>query len=66
MDLIDEVAKLWIELGGDSEGVAWSWRRLKERVEQLEAAQHRVQSDGFDAESTGSIAGDVGYNVFDG
>lgn len=43
--LINEVAKLWVELGGDSEGVAWSWRLLKERVAQIEASQQGFAPD---------------------
>jgi len=34
--LIKEVAKLWIELGGDSEGVVWTWQQLRDEVKRLE------------------------------
>jgi hypothetical protein len=34
--LITEVAKLWIELGGDAEGVTWSWMILRDEVARLE------------------------------
>ncbi|HUS88194.1 MAG TPA: hypothetical protein VMW91_02300 [Desulfosporosinus sp.] len=37
--LIEEVAKLWIELGGDSEGVTWSWMILRDEVKRLENAE---------------------------
>lgn len=31
--LIDEMATLWVENGGDVEGIDWCWMRLKEAVE---------------------------------
>jgi len=34
--LIEEVAKLWIELGGDAEGVTWSWMLLRDEIRRLE------------------------------
>lgn len=35
-ELIDRVARLWIELGGDSEGVEWCWRKLHDRIKDIE------------------------------
>jgi hypothetical protein len=35
-NLIQKVAKLWIELGGDAEGVTWSWTLLRDEVRRLE------------------------------
>ena len=31
--LIDEVATIWVENGGDAEGIAWCWKRIQEAVE---------------------------------
>ena len=33
---LEEIAKLWIELGGDAEGVTWCWEQLREKIEELE------------------------------
>ena len=33
--LIEQVAQLWIALGGDAEGVEWCWRDLRDKVEEL-------------------------------
>jgi hypothetical protein len=36
-EFIEKIAKLWIELGGDAEGLCWSWRELYKEIErQLE------------------------------
>ena len=42
-NFIEEIARKWVELGGDSEGVAWSWKRLQEAVINIEYAQQSVQ-----------------------
>lgn len=42
-DFIQEIARKWVELGGDSDGVAWSWKRLQEAVIDIEYAQQSVQ-----------------------
>ena len=34
--IIKETAELWISLGGDSEGVTWSWMILRDEVRRLE------------------------------
>lgn len=34
--LINEVARVWIEGGGDSPGIAWCWGQIKEAVAELE------------------------------
>lgn len=34
--LINEVAIVWIDGGGDSEGIEWLWRTLRDRVKELE------------------------------
>ena len=31
--LSDYIASLWVENGGDAEGIAWCWGRIKEAVE---------------------------------
>jgi hypothetical protein len=31
--LIDAVATLWVENGGDTEGIQWCWRKISEAVE---------------------------------
>jgi hypothetical protein len=35
-ELIDKVAELWVELGGDSIGIAYSWPLLQKAVKRLE------------------------------
>ncbi len=30
--LISEVAKLWVDSGGDAEGIAWCWMRIRDAV----------------------------------
>ena len=46
-ELIDRVARMWIACGGDADGVAWCWRRLQERVAQLQAIQqeHKIEHE---------------------
>ena len=41
-DFIQEIARKWVELGGDSEGVKYGWKRLQEAVIEIEYAQHGV------------------------
>lgn len=36
-EFLKEIAKLWIELGGDSEGVRWMWVKLQQFVEAMES-----------------------------
>ena len=33
--LLKEVAILWVELGGDAEGVTYCWRDLRDAVDEL-------------------------------
>jgi len=42
-DFIEEIARKWVELGGDSEGVVYGWKRLQEAVINIEYAQQSVQ-----------------------
>jgi len=34
-DLITKFAQYWIDLGGDADGVAWSWMLLHDKVIEL-------------------------------
>jgi len=34
--LVNEIAQLWVGSGGDSEGVVWLWRAIKDRVQEIE------------------------------
>jgi hypothetical protein len=34
-DIIDQVAKLWVELGGDSFGFEYNWRKIRDRIRVL-------------------------------
>jgi hypothetical protein len=38
-DLIDKVAKLWIENGGDAEGILWTYKDIYNRVKELESGE---------------------------
>ena len=33
--LIYAVAQVWVDGGGDAEGIVYSWRKIKEAVERL-------------------------------
>lgn len=33
--LIDEVAQVWVNGGGDAEGIAWLWDAIKARVQEV-------------------------------
>jgi hypothetical protein len=33
--LIEKIAELWIELGGDAEGVEYCWKMLRDRVKEI-------------------------------
>lgn len=41
-DLIDKVARLWIENGGDAEGIVWCWSKIKDRIEELEIEDEQL------------------------
>ena len=34
--LIDLVAQVWVDNGGDAEGLSWVWQDLKKRIEEIE------------------------------
>ena len=34
--LINEVAKIWVDGGGDAAGIVWLWQSIKERVQEIE------------------------------
>jgi hypothetical protein len=33
--LIAEIAKIWVENGGDAEGIDWCYTRIKEKIKEL-------------------------------
>jgi hypothetical protein len=35
-EIIEYIAKLWVELGGDSEGFLWTERKIYEKIKELE------------------------------
>lgn len=35
-EFLTKIAKVWIELRGDSEGIAWRWRKPQAKVEHFE------------------------------
>jgi hypothetical protein len=35
-DLIDLIARTWINSGGDAEGFSWTYRKIQERIKELE------------------------------
>ena len=50
-ETLKKVAELWIELGGDAEGVTWCWQELRNEVERqlssdnAEAIRDRPEKD---------------------
>jgi hypothetical protein len=34
--LIDYIAHIWIDNGGDAEGMAWCWAKIMRRIEEIE------------------------------
>jgi len=34
-NLIRAMAELWVENGGDSEGIFWSWSKIQKAVEEI-------------------------------
>jgi hypothetical protein len=39
-ELIDVVAQAWIAGGGDAEGMAYCWEKIKERITELSETPH--------------------------
>ena len=37
--LVDEIARLWIALGGDAEGFEWLKEKIKQRIKELEEVE---------------------------
>lgn len=35
-EFINQIAKKWLELGGDSAGVSWTWTQLRDRIVEIE------------------------------
>ena len=38
-EFLRRIAELWIKLGGDSEGVSYTWRLLENEIKQQETNQ---------------------------
>ena len=38
-ELIRRVAELWIDCGGDAEGVEWCWRQIRDEVARQKAVE---------------------------
>jgi hypothetical protein len=34
--IINTIAEIWVANGGDSDGIVWCWRDIKEAVEEIE------------------------------
>jgi len=45
-DFIDAIAREWLRLGGDAEGVYWSWGKLVHRIRELESESATWESPG--------------------
>ena len=35
-ELVEEMAKLWVSLGGDAEGFEWLQHKIKQKIKELE------------------------------
>ena len=40
-EFIRRIAELWVELGGDAEGVTWTWPQLRDAVAALSTPQEK-------------------------
>ena len=40
-ELIAAMARLWVDQGGDSEGIEWCWRQIRDAVAQEELRRVR-------------------------
>lgn len=40
--LIEAMAELWVNNGGDADGIDWCWHRIKEAVERKTATNNEV------------------------
>ena len=43
--LIAEVARIWVDGGGDAAGIAWCWTRIKEAVEREIVERESAQNE---------------------
>ena len=41
-ELIERIAELWIDAGGDAEGVAWLWTDIRDRVQEMTDERDRL------------------------
>ena len=37
--LVDEIARLWVALGGDAEGFEWLKEKIRQRIKELEEVE---------------------------
>jgi hypothetical protein len=37
--IIQKVAQLWVDLGGDSEGITWTWMSIRDEVKRIKAEE---------------------------
>jgi hypothetical protein len=44
--LIDEVAQVWVNGGGDAEGIVWLWDAIRNRVKEIEEERKEKDTDG--------------------
>ena len=40
--LIEEIAQLWVDAGGDAEGVTWLWTDIRDRVQEMTDERDRL------------------------
>ena len=45
-EFVRRIAELWIDLGGDDEGVDWLWRKLKYEIQRQQKAEVAHNADG--------------------
>ena len=38
-EFVRRIAELWVDLGGDDEGVDWLWRKLKYEIQRQQKAE---------------------------
>jgi len=44
-ELIEATARFWIKHGGDSEGITWVWKKLQDKIKELEENHDRTTSN---------------------
>ena len=38
-EFLERIAGLWVELGGDSDGVCYTWTQLRDKVAEIESEE---------------------------